>query len=158
MNNNDVLRRVRYTFDLSDSQVIEVFSLTGVKVTNEQVRSWLKQDAAEGFTVLADLELSSFLNGFIDLKRGKRAGEQAKPENSLNNNMIFQKLRIALNLKAEDILDLLQLVDVQMSKHELSAFFRKPGNKHYRVCKDQMLHHFLQALQCQFNPSVDNVE
>jgi uncharacterized protein YehS (DUF1456 family) len=45
------------------------------------------------------------------------------------------------------VLELVRQKDFQMSKHELSAFFRKPGNRHYRECKDQVLRYFLKGLQ-----------
>ncbi|MEJ2763480.1 DUF1456 family protein [Photobacterium sp. MCCC 1A19761] len=153
MTNNDILRRVRYTFDLKDNVMTEIFSLAELNVTEEQVKCWLKKEEDESFIKLSDTELAIFLNGFINLKRGKREGEQPQPEKHLNNNMVFQKLRIALNLKAEDILDVFQLVDFRLSKHELSAFFRKPDNKHYRECKDQMLRNFLLGIQRQLRPN-----
>ncbi|AYC06892.1 Glutamate synthase (NADPH) large chain [Vibrio cholerae] len=56
-----------------------------------------------------------------------------------------------MNLKAEDILEILQLADFRLSKHELSAFFRKPDNKHYRECKDQVLKSFLLGLERQLH-------
>ncbi|MGY0615883.1 DUF1456 family protein [Vibrio sp. FJH11] len=152
MTNNDILRRVRYTFDLKDNVMTEIFSLVDFKVTDEQVTSWLKKEDDESFAELSDKELAIFLNGFINFKRGKREGEQPKPEEKLSNNIVFQKLRIALNLKAEDILEILQLVDFRLSKHELSAFFRKPENKHYRECKNQVLRNFLLGLQHQLRP------
>ena len=158
MTNNDILRRVRYTFDLKDSVMAEIFSLADLNVTDEQVTSWLKKEDDETFVELSDTELAVFLNGFINFKRGKREGEQPKPEEKLSNNIVFQKLRIALNLKAEDILEILQLVDFRLSKHELSAFFRKPENKHYRECKDQVLRNFLLGLQNQLRPSGDESE
>jgi uncharacterized protein YehS (DUF1456 family) len=99
---------------------------------------------------LSGTELALFLNGFINHKRGKREGAQPKPEAHLNNNMVFQKLRIALNLKAEDILNIFELVDVHFSKHEISAFFRKPENKHYRDCHDQTLKSFLEGVEYQY--------
>jgi len=102
--------------------------------------------------------LAVFLNGFINLKRGKRDGPQPKPEERLNNNLIFQKLRIALNLRAEDIIDILQLVDFRLSKPELSAFFRKPDNKNYRKCKDQILRNFLLGVQSKFRPDSNDSE
>ncbi|NVC96223.1 DUF1456 family protein [Vibrio natriegens] len=158
MTNNDILRRVRYTFDLKDSVMAEIFSLADLNVTDDQVTSWLKKEDDESFVELSDTELAVFLNGFINFKRGKREGEQPKPEEKLSNNIVFQKLRIALNLKAEDILEILQLVDFRLSKHELSAFFRKPENKHYRECKDQVLRNFLLGLQNQLRPSGDESE
>lgn len=153
MTNNDVLRRVRYTFDLKDSTMVEIFALADFTTNQEQVTAWLRKDEDEKFAALSDTELAVFLNGFINYKRGKREGEQPKPETHLNNNMVFQKLRIALNLKAEDILDIFHLVDFRISSHELSAFFRKPGHKNYRECKDQILRNFLLGVQLQLRPT-----
>ncbi|WP_439437961.1 DUF1456 family protein [Salinivibrio costicola] len=158
MTNNDILRRVRYTFDLKDNVTTEIFTLADYTVTNDQVSRWLKKEDDEYFVKLSDTELAIFLNGFINLKRGKRDGEQPKPEQRLSNNIVFQKLRIALNLKADDILDILQLADFRLSKHELSAFFRKPDNKHYKECKDQVLRNFLSGLQRQLRPSSDQFD
>lgn len=152
MTNNDVLRRIRYAFDLKDPAMVEVFSLADFSATEEQVSAWLKKEEDDAFLKLNDAELAAFLNGFINFKRGKRDGQQPKPEENLNNNMVFQKLRIALDLKADDILDIFKLIDFRLSKHELSAFFRKPGNKNYRECKDQILRNFLLGLQCQLRP------
>jgi uncharacterized protein YehS (DUF1456 family) len=158
LTNNDILRRIRYTFDLKDSGMIEIFALADFNATAEQVSTWLKKDEDDNFLVLSDIEVAVFLNGFINFKRGKRDGQQPMPEKRLNNNMVFQKLRIALNLKAEDILEILQLVDFRLSKHELSAFFRKPGNKNYRECKDQVLRNFLLGVQHQLRPSENGSE
>ncbi|MCF7364532.1 DUF1456 family protein [Vibrio sp. A1-b2] len=158
MTNNDILRRVRYTFDLKDSVMAEIYSLADFNVTSEQVTSWLKKEEDESFVELSDTELAVFLNGFINFKRGKREGEQPKPEAKLSHNIVFHKLRIALNLKAEDIIEILQLVDFRLSKHELSAFFRKPENKHYRECKDQVLRNFLLGLQHQLRPNGEEPE
>ncbi len=149
MTNNDIFGRIRHTFDLNDAAVIEIFALADFSATPEQLGSWSKAADEEGFAGLSDTELAVFLNGFITLKRGRREGEQPKPEDHLNNNMIFQKLRIALNLKAEDVLAVFQNVDISLSKHEISAFFRKPGNKHYRECKDETLQAFLQGISGQ---------
>ncbi|MGL6170864.1 MAG: DUF1456 family protein [Vibrio sp.] len=160
MTNNDILRRVRYTFDLKDELMAEIFSLADFAVTNQQITSWLKKEEDQLLVKLSDAELTAFLNGFINFKRGKREGDQPKPEESkseqpLTHNMVFQKLRIALNLKSEEIIEILQRVDFRLSKHELSAFFRKPDNKHYRECKDQILRNFLLGLQHQFRPTSD---
>ncbi|MBJ7555028.1 DUF1456 family protein [Marinomonas spartinae] len=152
MTNNDILRRLRYTFSLKDAYVKEIFSAADSSVTRDQIVAWMTKEGEEGYTSMADQELATFLNGFINVKRGKREGEQPIPEKRLNNNAIFMKLRIALNLKAEDILDIMQLAEFNMSKHELSAFFRKPDNKHYRECKDQILRNFILGLQRKFRP------
>ena len=153
MINNDILRRIRYTFDLKDKNMVEIFALADISVTQEQVMAWLKKDEDEELIKLKDVELAGFLNGFINLRRGKREGEQPKPEKHLTNNIVFQKLRIALNLKTEDILAIFQLVDFNLSNHELSAFFRKPDHKNFRECKDQVLRNFLMGVQQQLRPS-----
>lgn len=158
MTNNDILRRLRYTFDLKDSAVIDILALADIVVTAEQVAGWLKREEDDGFLKMTDRDMLAFLNGFINVKRGKRDGAQPLREERLNNNMVLQKLRIALNLQAEGVLQLLELADFRLSKHELSAFFRKPGNKNYRECKDQILRKFLHGIQLQLRPGETDPE
>jgi uncharacterized protein YehS (DUF1456 family) len=86
----------------------------------------------------------------IVANRGKKDGEVPIVEKQLNNNIILRKLKIALELKDEDILDILDLVDMRISKHELSAFFRHPEHAHYRICKDQILRNFLLGMQVKY--------
>lgn len=156
LTNNDIFRRIRYTFDLKDNTIVNIFALAEVEVTQEQVTAWLKKDEDDAFVTMKNRELASFLNGFISFKRGKREGPQPAPEAQLNNNMVFQKLRIALNLKADDILEIFELVGLPLSSHELSAFFRKPSHKNYRECKDQMLRNFLLGVQRQLRPNAES--
>lgn len=155
MTNNDILRRIRYTFDFSDSKMMAVFGLADHEVTREQVSNWLKKEDDPAYKSCSDNQMAIFLNGLINDKRGKKEGAQPEPEQRLTNNIIFMKLKIALNLKAEDVLDIMSLADFSMSKHELSAFFRKPGHKHYRECNDQILRNFLKGMQFKYR---DNLE
>jgi uncharacterized protein YehS (DUF1456 family) len=127
--------------------MIELFKLVGRNVTRAQVSDWLKKEEDPEQKNLQDIDLATFLNGFIIDKRGKKDGPQQEPEKTLNNNIILRKLKIALNLKDTDLLELLQLADLRVSKHELSAFFRKPSHSHYRPCKDQILRNFLHGMQ-----------
>ena len=150
MNNNDILRRIRYIFDFSDSKMMAVFDLAGDPATREMISNWLKKDDDPAYRNCTDRQLAIFLNGLITDKRGKKKGPQPDPERQLNNNIIFRKLKIALNLKAEDILEIMTTAGLPMSKHELSAFFRRPGHKNYRVCNDQILRKFLQGVQLQY--------
>ena len=153
MNQNDILRRIRYILDLDDSKMISTFALADLEVTRAQISDWLKKDDDPAYQQLSDQELATFLNGLIVEKRGKKDGPQPVPEQKLNNNMIFTKLKIAFDLRAEETLALLALNDLHISKHELSAFFRKPGHKHYRACKDQVLRNFLKGLQLKYRDS-----
>jgi len=150
MNNNSILRRLRFTFDFNDTKMIELFQLAGKTVTRAEVSDWLKKEEDEEFKNLNDQQLACFLNGFIILNRGKKEGEMPIAEKKLNNNIIFRKLKIALNYRDEDILNVYELMNFQISKHELSAFFRKPDHQHYRLCKDQFIRNFLQGLQIKY--------
>ncbi len=152
MNKNDILRRIRYIFDLSDSKMISIFDQADHQVTRAQISDWLKRDDDPAFTKCSDMHLAIFLNGLINDKRGKREGPQPEPEKSLSNNAVFMKLKIALNLKADDVIKILSLAGVKISKHELSAFFRRSDHKHYRECKNQMLRNFLKGLQLKYRP------
>ncbi|WP_057940364.1 YehS family protein [Algoriphagus resistens] len=153
MTNNDVARSLRYTFDFNDFTMIEIIKSGGESVDRELVANWLKRDDDPEFEEMYDKELATFLNGFIILKRGKKDGVQPVAEKRLNNNIILRKLKIALNLKDEDILGILESVDRKISKHELSAFFRKPGQAQFRPCKDQILRNFLKGLQQKYRPT-----
>lgn len=147
MKANDCLRRIRYILDLGDKEVIDLFAQAEQPVTRAQVIAWLKKDDDPDYQQCSDPMFASFLNGLINQRRGSKEGPQAEPEKSLNNNIVFRKLKIAFNLQADDILALLSLADVNISKHELSAFFRRADHKHYRDCKDQILRNFLTGLQ-----------
>ncbi len=152
MTNNDILRRVRYVFDFNDTKMIAVFGQVEETVTREQISEWLKKDDDAAYKSLSDTQLAIFLNGLIVEKRGKKDGPLPVPEKQLNNNIIFRKLKIALDLKNEDVLEILSLANLKISKHELSAFFRRQDHKHYRICKDQILRNFLNGLQLKYRP------
>ena len=154
MTNNDILRRIRYIFDFSDSKMIAIFGLADHQITRGQISDWLKKDDDPAYQECSDSQLAIFLNGLINDKRGKKEGPQPEPEKHLTNNIIFMKLKIALNLKAGNVLEIMGLTDLRMSKHELSAFFRKPTHKHYRDCKDQILRNFLKGMQLKYRPNL----
>lgn len=150
MTNNDILRRIRYIFDYNDLKMINIFNLAGHTVSRASICDWLKDEEDPAFQKCNDHTLALFLNGLINEKRGKKEGAPVEAEKRLTYNIIFMKLKIALNLKSEDVLDIFKRVDFRLSKHELSAFFRKPGHKHYRTCQTQILRNFLQGLQAQY--------
>ncbi len=153
MTNNQILRRIRYAFDLNDQKMIQLFAHADVTVTRAEVSDWLKKDDDKAFMPLPDIALAAFLNGLIIERRGKKEGEQPAIERKLTHNIIFRKLKIALDFKDDDILTVLQLADFKLSKHELSAFFRRVDHPHYRECQDQVLRNFLQGVQLKFRAS-----
>jgi uncharacterized protein YehS (DUF1456 family) len=134
--------------------MIVLFGLANLEVTSGQVSDWLKKEDDPAYQNCTDTQLAIFLNGLINDKRGKKEGPQPEPEKRLTNNIIFRKLKIALDLKADDVLDIMDLVNLRISKHELSAFFRKPDHKHYRNCKDQILHNFLKGIQLKYRDNI----
>jgi uncharacterized protein YehS (DUF1456 family) len=152
MTNNDILRRIRYTFDYSDVKLIALFELAGHQVSREQLNAWLKKEEDPDQIKCSDRELALFLNGLIIARRGKKEGPQPEPEKRLNNNIVLLKLKIALNLKAEEISEIMDLANFHISKPELSAFFRRPDHQHYRACQDQILRNFLKGLQLKYRP------
>lgn len=150
MRNNDILRRLRYVFDYSDSKMMAIFKQGGHEVSRAEISSLLKKDEDSDFVACKDPLLATFLNGFINDRRGKREGVLQVPETYLSNNHILRKLKIGLNLKDDECLHILSLAGLSVSRHELSAFFRKKGHKNYRACKDQVLRNFISGLQMKF--------
>ncbi|OBX21626.1 DUF1456 family protein [Bizionia sp. APA-3] len=64
----------------------------------------------------------------------------------MTNNDIFKKLRVALQLRDDEIVKILELVDFRITKSELGAFFRKEDHPNYVECGDQILRNFLNGL------------
>ena len=64
----------------------------------------------------------------------------------LTNNDIFKKLRVALKMRDDDIVEVLSLVDFEITKSELGAFFRSEDHPKYMECHDQILRNFLNGL------------
>jgi len=155
MQNNDVIRSLRYTFDFGDDQMIKIFGLADLEVTRTEVSDWLKRDDDPEALPINDFKLAVFLNGLINYKRGKKEGQQPIPESRLTNNQIIRKLKIAFELQNEDVMEILASAGREMSKHEISAFFRKPEQAQYRLCRDQVLRNFLQGMQLKFRAYPD---
>ncbi len=73
MNNNDVLRRLRYAFDFGDQQMMNLFAHAGLTASRAQVSDWLKKDEDEAFQPCDDVTLATFLNGLIiETQRAQR--------------------------------------------------------------------------------------
>ena len=105
---------------------------------------------------MSDLELATFLNGLINYKREKKEGVVRIPETCLNNNLILMKLKIALNLKFEDVLEILKLVEPPITKPVLTAYLRKADNKQYRECPDQVLEYFFKQIELKYHSDKKN--
>ncbi|OKL36900.1 DUF1456 family protein [Domibacillus mangrovi] len=173
MSNDDVLIRLRYALDIKNTDMVEIFKLGGIEVTKEEVLKMLTKsknsygNEADNDSDLAENEdevkcsktmLESFLNGFITFKRGKQEPKPgqldkqpmaSKSQESVNN-LILKKLKIALALTSEDMLDILEEVGVIVTKGELSALLRKEGHKNYKECGDRYARNFLKGLAVKY--------
>ena len=147
MLNNDVLRSLRFMLDISDAKVAEITGLSGLEISETLVSSCLMKDDEAGFIPCSDEVLAHFLDGLVIFRRGK---DDSRPtpaiELPITNNMVLKKLRVAFELKEDDLHDILKAADFQVSKPELSALFRKAGHSNYRLCGDQLLRNFLKGL------------
>ncbi len=173
MNNNDLLIRLRYALDIKNTDLIEIFKLGGVQLTKEEVLKMLTKasdkqpnevvdfdDSEENEAQLKcnDLTITSFLNGFIIFKRGR---QEAKPDQTEGhvanlkssesvNNILLKKVKIALSLNSEEMLEILELGGGRLTKGELSAVFRKEGHKNYKECGDRYARNFLKGLAIKY--------
>lgn len=147
MNNNDILRRLRYAFNYSDAKMVKIIGHVGEKVDSAQVAKWLKRDEHDEFQLLSDEGLCRFLDGLIIEKRGARPDAPLPtPVKFLSINEILKKLRIALALRDEGMLEVFGKVDFKVSKAELGSFFRKENQRNFAKCPEQVLRKFLQGL------------
>ena len=153
MNNNDILKRLRYTLDFNDTQMIELFEAAPTPITRIEVSDWLKKEEDEDFKELSNLMLDVFLNGLIELKRGKKEGVVMVASENLSNNDILKKVKIALNLKSTDIIAIMAIKDRKMSETELSAFLRNENHNHFKPFQDQYLRNFFSGLQQTIRPN-----
>ena len=165
MSNNDILIRLRYALDMKDADIVEIFKLGGIELTIEDVLKILIKvdddvDIEENEEIMNcnNFMLESFLNGFIIFKRGKqdlKTEKTAKVVLSMNNsrsvnNVLLKKLKIALALSSEDMIDILEEAGVMITKGELSAVFRKEGHKNYIECGDRYARNFLKGLAIKY--------
>lgn len=168
MNNNDRLVRLRYALDIKDAEMVDIFKLGDLEITKEEVQQLLtkvkgkqSQEEDEGYSVNEYLKkckntvLESFLNGLIIFKRGKQEMKPGEPVKKAEmmikndqsvNNVLLKKLKIALSLTSDDILEILDETGVRISKSELSAVLRREGQRNYKECGDRYARNFLKGL------------
>jgi len=147
MINNDLLRRISTIFELTDEKIIATFALSQCEISAEQLKNFFEEKDESTYQAIEDVQFSGFLNGLIIAKRGPSDGPTREAEQELTNNMIFNKVKIALSLKAEEVIAILELAELSLGKYELSAFFRNVNNKHYKNCSDEVLSAFLKGLK-----------
>ena len=149
MINNDVLRSIRYMLDLSDNKVIEIIRLAdpAFAIEKEDVRGFLLREDEPGYLACSDRVMAHFLDGLVVHRRGRDESLPPRPvEKRINNNVVLKKLRVAFQLTDVDMHKAFADAGFPVSKPELSALFRQPGHKNFRLCGDQLLRNFLKGL------------
>ena len=126
MVNNDILRRVRYALNIKDRTMLDIFKYGENPITHEELLNLLKRGKQEP-------------------KDGKEYTPVKITKNNINN-IILKKLKIALSLKSDDMLQIFKLAGLELSSSELSAVFRKEDHKNYRECGDKYIRNFLKGL------------
>lgn len=156
MINNDVLRSIRYSLDLSDAMVVDTILLAdpAFEVDQAEVHDYLRNDEEPLFVQCPDTVLAHFLDGLIVHFRGRDESAPPRPvEKRITNNLVLKKLRVAFELKDVDMHAIFESAGFPLSKPELSALFRQPGHKNYRACGDQLLRAFLKGLAQRLRPT-----
>lgn len=64
----------------------------------------------------------------------------------ISNNDILKKLRVAHKLRNDQIIDILSLVNFEISKGALGDMFRNEDHPNYVEAGDQILRNFLNGL------------
>ena len=146
MDNNDILRRLRFALNIGDEGIKEIYGLAGHNLDMASLPGLLKKKDDEGSLPCSDKMLEYFLDGLIILKRGRKTDTPPPHPVPLSNNQVLRKLKIALQLKEPDILAIMKLGEFSFSKSELSALFRSPSHPNYKPCGNQVLRYFLKGL------------
>lgn len=158
-----MLIRLRYALELKNKEMAEIFKLGGVEISVPDVIKVLTK--SDEYEEEDDNQLKcdnnmfdSFLNGLIIYKRGKqepKPGQPESPQPSLNkranvNNHLLKKVKIALSLTTEDMLDIFDAAGITVTKSELGALLRKEGHKNYKECGDKFARNFLKGLAIKY--------
>ncbi len=147
MIHNDVIRSIRYMLEINDNKLIQIIKLDGLSLLQSEIEAFVKKEDDVGFIPCPDIVMSHFLNGLIYFKRGK---DESRPplatEEFVSNNTILKKLRVAFELKDDDIATILNEAGFKVTTTELGSFFRKEDHRNFRPCGDQFLRNFLKGL------------
>ena len=149
MNNNELLLSIRNALELDDATMIKIFKEAGREFGQSAISAFVKTADEDNYIPCSNPIMAFFLDGLIIHLRGRQEGSlpaPAKPVAELSNNAILKKMRIALDLKEEDLVGIFQMGGVAITKHEITALFRKQGHKHYKECDDQLLRSFVKGV------------
>ncbi|MCV6606775.1 MAG: DUF1456 family protein [Campylobacterales bacterium] len=152
MTNNYIVKTVAESLQLTHKEILAIYNLEDKEITAEDVTDVLRDETEEKFILLIDEGLTLFLNGLITYKRGEPTKKFSKKrDEDLTNNLVLKKLRIAFNLKDEDMLEIFALKNIKLSSSELTPYFRKEGHRNFKKCSDSLLKSFLLGYKSYIN-------
>jgi uncharacterized protein YehS (DUF1456 family) len=145
INNNEVLRNIWNSLDICELEMGEIFKMGGYSGDEETIKGILNKDNEKG---CSDEIMESFLEGLIVYRRGpsEKKSEGSEERQKLTNNMILKKLRIAFDLKGEDMIDVFAFGEMEITKDELNNLFRKSSHAKYKECSNRHLRAFLKGI------------
>ncbi len=148
MRNDDVIKSLRYILDINDAKIAEILKLGGYNPTREEVAYIFDEYSESQEKVdITHTITAHFLDGLIIYKRGKSDKHPLQPIIvPVTNNMVLKKLRVAFNLRDDDIIQILKTTGFNISKNEVSALFRDKKHRNFKICGDQLLRYFLKGL------------
>ncbi|HWL23600.1 MAG TPA: DUF1456 family protein [Ureibacillus sp.] len=166
MINNDLLIRLRYALDIKNNDMVEMFRLGGMDFTKEEVLKILSKpkENEDGELDLTPTDefipceydmLEAFLNGLIIFKRGKQEQKPGQApvtpqKKDTPNNLFLKKVKVALSLTTDDMIDIFYDAGLNVSKGEIGAILRKPDHRNYKECGDNFTRNFLKGLTMRY--------
>lgn len=149
MRTNDIFRKITQSLTLGNLQIQQLFALSAIDLNDKEIANLLKTDYQPGFEPMPDYVLLIFLNNLIEQQRGKKNDaeqEVIEKHAKISNNDVLKKLRIAYNLREQQVRDALKLATIELTKSDLAALFRKPGHVHFKACDDELVLDFIEGL------------
>ncbi len=146
MTNNYILSSIMSSLKQDKTDILKAYRLVDKKISQDDVDDILREPSDEKFILLSNEGFELFLNGFIAYKRGPSNKKAKKQKIYFSNNIILKKLKIALDLKDEDIVKIFESDGLEITKSQLTAYFRRDGHINYRKCSDSLLKRFIKGL------------
>ena len=148
MTSNQIVKKLQSILGIDEEGMHQIFLAGGYELPLARVHGYLSDRDDKAFLDCGYEALGHFLDGLIVTKRGPSPTATREDDViTLDNNLILKKLRIAFELKEVDLYAIFHAVDIDISKSELNALFRKVGHKNYRRCPDSILELFLEGLE-----------
>ena len=148
LDNNELFKRLRYALQIDDPTARRILKQGSFEATTEQVVAWRLSDSEAEFDACPNEAIAAFLAGYIIERRGARDDKPVPPPSKarIQNNTVLKLLKIALEMRSEDVLSILTTDGASFSISEVSALLRKPGSRNYRQCGDQVLRRFIDGV------------